>query len=437
MRWNFFVSILSLGWFLSCNQVNPRDELLFTLISGLNPVSSTSTSVSVSSSAKINVSSTSVLLKYGTPQNFGISLVKLPTANVTASFTFTNTKLTVDGSATSPSPTVLTFTPSNYNVVQTISLNSITQILDSSSLTITVTSADPFYNTSGAVSISHQNIYMAYTGNSFIFQNAVAAPTLTPSITFVITNCSVTPSLPTGLSLNASNCVISGTPTSGTQPATSYAVTATNGTDSDTHNISIQIEPTVYKVFITAATFNGNLQGAAADGPAGADLKCNADTNKPSTGTYKAMLTTDGGARVACTSDNCSGGVGENTDWVFQSGRIYIRASDSASLLSPNAAGILPADSSDNFTTNPYSLNHSFDSGTTKEYWTGFAQSNYWQTATQETENTCNNWTINVGPSPTSDGGRVGASNSTNYSAFRNGSGRSCASSYYLVCVEY
>ncbi|TGK79870.1 DUF1554 domain-containing protein [Leptospira montravelensis] len=436
MRWNLLVTFLSLGCFFSCNQVNPRDELLFTLISGLNPIVSSSTSVSVSSSAKINVSSTSVLLKYGTPQNFGISLVRQPTANVNISLSFTSSKLQVN-SSNSPLTNVLTFTSGDYNVTKTVSLSSATQILDSSSLTITATSADPFYNTSGAVSISHQNIYMAYTGNSFIFQNAVAVPTLTPSITFVITNCTVTPALPTGLNLNASNCVISGTPTSGTLPATSYAVTATNGSDSDTHNISIQIEPTVYKVFITAATFNGDLKGAAADGPAGADLKCNADTNKPSTGTYKAMLTTDGGDRVACTSDNCSGGIGENTFWVYQSGRIYVRASDSANLFSPNSAGILPADGSGNFTTNPYYLNHSFDSGTTnKEFWTGFALTNYWQTATQEPENTCNNWTINVGPSPTSDGGRVGASNSTNYSAFRNGSGRSCASSYYLLCVE-
>ncbi|PJZ85209.1 DUF1554 domain-containing protein [Leptospira harrisiae] len=437
MRWKLFVSFLFLGWFLSCNQVNPRDELLFTLISGLNPIVTSSSSVSVSSSAKINVSSTSILLKYGTPQNFGISLVKLPTANVTISFTFSTTKMTINGSATSPSPTTLTFTPANYNVVQTISLASTTQILDSSSLSISATSVDPFYNTSGAVSVSHQNIYLAYTGNSFIFQNAVAAPTLTPSITFVITNCSVTPTLPTGLSLNASNCVISGTPTSGTLPSSSYAVTATNGTDSDTHNISIQIEPTVYKVFITAATFDGNLQGAAANGPAGADLKCNADANKPSTGTYKAMLTTDGGARVACdTTGNCTNS-GENTDWVFQFGKYYVRASDSAFLFTPNTAGILPASSSI-FSTAPYTMSESFDSGLLKTYWTGLATPNfYWQVASAQVTNTCSNWTSGSATSPASEGGRVGNSNSNDYTAFRNGaSGVSCASLNYLVCVE-
>lgn len=433
MRFRLFVSFLSLGWFLSCNQVNPRDELLFTLISGLSPVSTNTTSVSVGSSAKINVSSASVTLTYGTSQLFGISLVKLPTANVTITLTYTDTsKYTINGSATSPSPTVLTFTPANYNVPQTISLNSTTQIIDSSSLTITATSADTYYNNvTGSVSITHRNVNIVYTGSSFIFQQNVVAPNLTPTISFTHTSCSVAPSLPTGLSLNTSTCVISGTPTN-PQAGATYTVTATNGSESDTQNLTIQIEPTVYKVFITAQTYTGDLQGVS-----GADTKCNADANKPATGTYKAMLTTDGGARVACTSDNCGGGAGENTDWVFQSGRIYIRASDSASLLSPNAAGILPADGSGNFTTNPYNLNHPFDSGTTnKEFWTGFAQTNYWQTATAQTTNSCNGWTLNVGPSTTSEGGRVGASNSTNYSAFRNGIGRSCALAFYLLCVE-
>ncbi|PKA23384.1 hypothetical protein CH381_26070 [Leptospira sp. mixed culture ATI2-C-A1] len=425
MRWNFFVSFLSLGWFLSCNQVNPRDELLFTLISGLNPVTSTSTSISVSSSAKINVSSTSVLLKYGTPQNFGISLVKQPTANVDISLSFTSSKLQVN-SSNSPLTNVLTFNSGDYNVTKTVSLSSATQILDSSTLTITATSADPFYNTSGAVSISHQRIYLAYTGNSFIFKENVAIPSLTPTLSFVITNCTVTPALPTGLSLNASNCVISGTPTGGTQPATTYAVTATNGTDSDTHNISIQVETAVYKVFVTAATFNGDLKGAAADGPAGADLKCNADANKPSTGTYKAMLT-DGTNRRACTTDNCGGGAGENYYWVFQPGEIYVRSTDSASLFTANASGIILAPAAN-------MLNHSFDSGTpAKEYWTGFAQTSYWQKASPTLSFTCSDWTSNA---PVADGGRVGTSDSTNYSSIRNGSGRSCDLLYHLLCVE-
>ncbi|MBM9548878.1 DUF1554 domain-containing protein [Leptospira sp. 201903074] len=427
MRRNWFVSFLWLGWLISCNQVNPRDELLFTLISGLNPANASSSSISIGSSAKINVSSTGVTLTYPASQLFGISLVKLPTANVTVTLTFTSSKLQVNGS-NSPLTNVLTFTPGDYNVTQTVSLASATQSLDTSTLSITTNSSDTFYdNVTGNVSISHRNINITYTASSFIFKEDVVAPSLTPTIGFSYTSCSVAPALPNGLNLNTSTCVISGTPVD-PQVGATYAVTATNGTDSANQNLTIQIEPTVYKVFITAQTYNGDLQGIT-----GADAKCNADTNKPATGTFKAMLT-DGSIRNACSSDNCGGGVGENVDWVFQSGRIYIRSSDSASLLSPNPAGILPV-TAGNF-TNPYTLNHSFDSGSTKEYWTGFAQTNYWQEATFQSSNSCSNWTDGTNTTTASDGGRVGASNSTNYSAFRSGGGRSCDALYYLICVE-
>ncbi|MBM9589603.1 DUF1554 domain-containing protein [Leptospira sp. 201903075] len=427
MRIHIFVSFLCFGWFFSCNQVNPRDELLFTLINGLNPVTTTTTAIGVSSSAKINVSAASVLLTYGTPQNFGISLVKLPTANVTITLTFTSSKLQVNGS-NSPLTNVLTFTPGNYSAVQTVSLASATQILDTSSLSITASSTDTFYNSvSGSIPISHRNINIVYTGSSFIFQQNAAAPTLTPTISFSHTSCSVAPPLPSGLNLNTSTCVISGTPTS-SQAGTTYTVTATDGTNSDGENITIRIEPTVYKVFITAATFNGNLQGAAANGPTGADLKCNADTNKPATGTYKAMLT-DGVNRRACSSSNCGGGVSENIDWVFQSGRIYIRAADAAALFTANTEGIVNAPAAN-------MLSQSFASGTTRYFWTGFAQSSYWEKATAQSTNSCDDWT-NGGSTPTaSEGGRVGASDSTSYSAFRSGGGQSCDATYYLLCVE-
>lgn len=428
MRIHIFVSFLCFGWFFSCNQVNPRDELLFTLINGLNPVTTTTTAIGVSSSAKINVSAASVTLTYGTPQLFGISLVKLPTANVTITLTFTDTtKYTINGSSTSPSPTVLTFTPANYNVVQTISLASTTQIIDSSSLTITATSTDSFYNTSGVISISFRNVNIVYTGSSFIFQEDIVAPTLTPTISFSHTSCSVVPALPPGLSLNTSTCVISGTPTT-SQAGATYTVTATNGSESDGEIITIRIEPTVYKVFITAATFNGDLRGAAANGPAGADLKCNADTNKPATGTYKAMIT-DEVNRAACSTSNCIGGASENIDWVFQSGRIYIRATDSAALLTANTEGIVTAPAAN-------MLSHSFATGTTRYFWTGFAQSSYWDTATAQTTNTCNAWTNGGITATTTEGGRVGASDNTSYAAIRSGDGQSCDATYYLLCVE-
>lgn len=416
MCWNRFFSIVFTMSLLSCNPVKSNDAFLFTLINGLT--TTTTNSILIGSSSKINVTSASVVLLYGTPQLFGFSLVKQPTANVTLSFT--NSRLNAIGN--------ITFTSMNYGTVQTITLTSNTQIMETSTLNVSVSSADSEFNgITGQIPIYHRNISVSYSGNSFIFKEDNAAPTLTATLGFPITNCSVAPALPNGLSVNASTCAISGTPTD-QQAGATYTVTATDGTNSDTENITIRVEPTVYKVFITASTFDGNLQGVAANGPAGADAKCLADANKPSSGTYKAMIT-DGTNRRACTTDNCGGAgldASENVDWVFQFGRIYIRASDSASLFTPVAAGIIVAPGT--------ILNHNFDSGTPKYFWTGIAQNpDYWSTASSSPNYTCSNWTSNAN---ISDGGRVGISDSTSYTAFRSGGGRNCNDSYHLVCVE-
>lgn len=428
MRWKGFLSFILTLSALSCNPVNPRDEYLLSLLNGLSTTTSTN-SFTVATSSKINVTSASVVLYYGTPQLFGFSLVREPTANVTLSFT--NAKLA--GPITS-----LVFDSTNYDDVQTINLDSNTLLLETSSLEVSVTSPDPYYNgVTGQIPIFHRNMVISYTGSNFTFKEDQAINSLTPTARFPISTCSVSPAFPSGLSLNTSNCVISGTPSDPDPlPGNTYTITAGDGTNSVNSNITISVEPTVYRIFVTAATYNGNLQGAASDGPAGADLKCNADANKPSTGTYKAMLTTDGGiTRRACTSQNCGGG-GQNVDWVFISNRKYVRASDSAYLFSPNADGILPASS--NSFSNPYTLAHSFDAGATKSYWTGLSRPNFqWTTATLQATNNCLNWTSGAVTSPSTEGGRVGISNATNYTAFRNGlEGVSCATLNHLVCVE-
>ena len=50
-----------------------------------------------------------------------------------------------------------------------------------------------------------------------------------------------------------------------------------------------------YRIFVTAATTDGLI---GTGGINGADSFCNVDTNKPTTGTYKAMLV-DGSTRIA------------------------------------------------------------------------------------------------------------------------------------------
>jgi hypothetical protein len=52
-----------------------------------------------------------------------------------------------------------------------------------------------------------------------------------------------------------------------------------------------------YRIFITATTTDGLI---GSGGVAGADALCNVDANKPSTGTYRALLV-DGTTRIAAS----------------------------------------------------------------------------------------------------------------------------------------
>ncbi|MBS0619706.1 MAG: DUF1554 domain-containing protein [Spirochaetes bacterium] len=94
------------------------------------------------------------------------------------------------------------------------------------------------------------------------------------------------------------------------------------------------------RIYVTAQMYSGNLMTnggvvgspTGATGIAGADAKCNwaSDTNKPATGTYKAML--GGGVanlRRACTSASCvTGGITENIDWVLRPNITYTRSTN-------------------------------------------------------------------------------------------------------------
>ncbi len=502
---------ISLFAFPACKKVVERNELTLTLLNGLTPRNVSLPSISVGRSGRIQVSSLSLTIRAPNQTGFSARLSSQPLQNVTISLGFDTTKIRINGSAVTPF--VLTFTPANFDTIQTVQITRLDTIADTSSIAVTSASTDTTFDgesTSITLNLTSQTISypnstytfyalgsigtispalstttstcastpglpgglsilnttcaisgtplstqastsytitmlagpptitttiqievlqgIRYSANSFIFKQNDPVPTMTPIVLFTPTSCSVTPALPAGLTLNTTNCQITGTPT-GTQAATSYTISMTNGTSNAGVQISIRIEAVVYKVFVSASTYDGNLGGAA-----GADAKCNADANKPSTGTYKAMITDD--TRRACSSSSNCTSAAENIDWVFQSGRLYIRSSDSARLLSPNTAGILPANVSNAF-TNPFTLDHPFDSGPAKLYWTGMAFTNFWNLATVGSNPnafTCENWTSNAN---IPDGGRAGISNSTSYTAIRSGSGRNCNESLHLLCVEH
>lgn len=171
------------------------------------------------------------------------------------------------------------------------------------------------------------------------------------------------------------------------------------------------------RIFLTASTFSGDLQGAEANGILGADAKCEADGNKPSTGTYKAFLV-NGANRRACNSADCvNGGADENRDWVLKKDTRYIRASDSAEIFTTNSSKIFIFGTATNsFTT------------ATLTAWTGIATTLNWVNSTYD----CGNWLDNS----TSVKGAIGTSTNTDYTLIRDPTTIFCDQNNHLICVE-
>lgn len=210
------------------------------------------------------------------------------------------------------------------------------------------------------------------------------------------------------------------------QPSSFYCSTANaSGTISNASITNLTVTCNAGKrIFVTASNYNGDLtadfgSGVYANGILGADARCNRnlDANKPSTGSYKALIT-DGTERVACTISNCGSGIGENTDWVLTAETKYIRASDSAPLFVTNSSAIFVFGTMDS----------PFASMGSVQYWGGFTSSNKWLNSPLD----CSNWTT----SGAGSNGRVGYSDQTDYTSIRNSNDISCNQNHHLICVE-
>jgi hypothetical protein len=165
------------------------------------------------------------------------------------------------------------------------------------------------------------------------------------------------------------------------------------------------------RIFVTAATHNGNLGGVA-----GADARCMSDSNKPGgTSTYKALIV-DGSSRVACTTGYCSGGASEHVDWVLSASRSYYRTDCTTLITTTTASGLLSFGLTN--TIHPSSLSA----------WTGTSIN--WVAG-----NTCGSWTSSAAGS----NGELGVSNYSNFGALNPGgitSPDSCDNTFRLYCVE-
>jgi hypothetical protein len=323
-----------------------------------------------------------------------------------------NLSLSASGSFTFPtmlsnssvySVTVLT-QPSS----QTCSVSNGSGTVVSSSITnITVTCTSSSDSNLSSLVISSGTLSPVFssstTSYTVILANSITSITVTPTASSSVASISVNAQSTSSGSVSSSLSISVGS------NSISIIVTAQDGT-TKTYTITVtRLAASTYRIFVTNGTYTGNLGG-----PTGADTYCNSDSNKPGDGsTYKAIII-DALNRTACTNTNCSP-AGGAVNWVLYASANYVRASDAANLFTTNANSIFVFGTASN----------SFDSGTQKQYWTGFSNANPWTIGGGD----CNNWTSTAGS------GRGGNSNATDYTSIRAFSSN-CNTSLYLLCAE-
>lgn len=262
--------------------------------------------------------------------------------------------------------------------------------------------------------ISPPTTTISYTGSPFILTPNISL-NLTPNLTAIgITGCTSSPNLPSGILINNSTCVISGS-SSIIQNPTSYTITVNAAGGTATANINITIGK---RIFVTAATSNGNFANGFGVGIIGADAFCMADANKPPTGNYKALLT-DGTLspnRKACQNASCSSGPNEGIDWVLSASTRYYRT-DLSTLIGTTTANKI-------FT---FSLTNAIASGASSGQIVWMDLFSDWRSGTQN----CQKWTSQ---SNLDMGGIVDPTSVTN--AAISGGSTSCNALRKLYCVE-
>jgi hypothetical protein len=171
-------------------------------------------------------------------------------------------------------------------------------------------------------------------------------------------------------------------------------------------------------IFVSSTGTSGDIDGAGDDdgsnGIEEADALCNADSSKPNSSTYKALIV-DGVNRVACTTPACSGGTGEHIDWVLQPSTEYRRVDESTAIGTTSTEGIFTFPL-DNVIDLPLTIN---------SIWTGLDDAT-WTTHSD----LCLNWTDGTAAS---NGRRL---SSTLDSTMGNASERCDQTDFRLYCVE-
>lgn len=197
-----------------------------------------------------------------------------------------------------------------------------------------------------------------------------------------------------------------------TQP-TNQTCQITDGTgtmDNDGAEVSIACGKVI---FISTTAFDGAF-GTISVQQSG-DHQCDIDAGNPDTS--KSYRVLQSSLRIACTTANCSGGIGENVDWVLAPNTTYVRPDDTI-LFTTDSAGI--------FDFGGGSMLNSFAAGLQVLFWTGIE--NDWTSSA----NNCLDWT----DATNAENGVVGYSDATDSSAVKGGSVPCDTADVHLLCVE-
>lgn len=400
-----FLLLIFLSAASSCSLKKNKLALKAILPLALNTDSSVYLTDLSLSSGTLSPSFSSSVTSYSASVDSSVTSVTVtPTAN------FSSASISVNGAAVnsgSPSGNISLNTGSNTVSVTVSGSGGI-----SKTYSVEITRAAAAASVS--VSTSLTSLAVSQGTLSPVFSSAVTSYTMT--LANAVSSITVTPSAGSGTAITVNGSAVASGSASGALTMSSgtniITVTVTSSSGSSTYTINVtRLAASVYRIFITAATYNGNLGGVA-----GADAKCSSDTVRPNDGSsYRALVVDNSGtARRACTNSNCTNPA-ENLNWAFKPSTAYVRASDSTTIMTTNAAGIFP------FGT----LTNSFTSGATVSYWTGLR--NTWESSS----NDCSDWTSSAGGS----NGRTGDSSATDSTSIRNNT-PSCSTQWYLLCVE-
>ncbi len=195
-----------------------------------------------------------------------------------------------------------------------------------------------------------------------------------------------------------------------TQPS-AYHCDLSNGTGTIASTVSnLSISCSAKKLIYLTSPVAANFGGIA-----GADGLC--DTNKPSAGSWKALIS-DGTNRLACSSStDCTNDTTGRVDWTLAANTSYRRAADDTLIAVTNANGIFD-----------FPLNNGWASNSNRS-WTGLQA-----TWAANTANNCLAWTS----ASAANNGKAGINDATNSTSIAAAGTQTCDSSNTLsiICVQ-